>query len=287
MNNCIIYSISKTKSLQSSLANIPKLVAQGPKLLSLAIVAFLSNLLPPTRVAFIFPNFSLQHSLLSLQSFTSNTQDNIRVRPWNFGKERIVAITDEINKKYANKVIHNVGLVIRLFDIVKMNQGYVQPSEGSMWVKGEIIDAKIQSCTHTGIKASCQFFSDIWIPRELLREGTEFNSVEGVFVWRYEDQDFFLDLDEPVRLRVVEGTFIDSNPPRPTVAAKSGANSMNSAAESNFGSVTNPNQSQSRLNTSMEPALVDNNINDQTAYSPPYFLTCTMAEDGLGPISWW
>ena len=47
-------------------------------------------------------------------------KDVIRVAPHNFNKDRNVCIADEINLKYANKVIHNVGLCIALFDIIKI-----------------------------------------------------------------------------------------------------------------------------------------------------------------------
>ncbi|PVV03055.1 hypothetical protein BB560_002478 [Smittium megazygosporum] len=210
----------------------------------------------------------------------SKIKDKIRIRPWNFNKNKIDAITDEINKKYSNKVIHNVGLVIRLFDILEMNSGFVQHSEGSVW-----------------IKATCEFFPDLWIPKDLLRPGTEFDAVEGVFVWRYEDQDFFLDINEKVRLRVVEGTFIDSNPPRPAVAPPrtDGINGPrseknNNNPSNNLGSISNPNQSMSMLVDANAQSLPDGsllNSNNLVDYTPPYLLTCTMAEDGLGPTSWW
>ncbi|PVU90465.1 hypothetical protein BB559_002862 [Furculomyces boomerangus] len=235
--------------------------------------------------------------------------DNIRVRPWNFNKDRKDAIADEINKKYANKA----SLIIRLFDVLEMNEGYIQHSEGSVWSKvvfrlvvfrpfgGEIVEAKILSCNPSGIKATLQFFSDIWIPKELLREGTEYDSVEGVFVWKYEGQEFFLDIDEQIKCRVVEGTFIDSNPPRPKVHQNNisvvgnnvsggilgpGNNSVGTRLpESNMGSINNPNQSTSMLSVANQPIpLSENNVEP---YTPPYLLTCSMSEDGLGPTSWW
>jgi len=60
--------------------------------------------------------------------------DNIRILPHLFDEE-VAAVTAEINKKYANKVLHNVGLVVCLFDIRSISDGLLFPADGSSHVK--------------------------------------------------------------------------------------------------------------------------------------------------------
>ena len=58
-------------------------------------------------------------------------RDIVHVKPWQFDQDLRVVIEDELNKKYANKVIYELGLCIALFDILKIDDSYVFPGDGS------------------------------------------------------------------------------------------------------------------------------------------------------------
>lgn len=58
-------------------------------------------------------------------------RDIVHVKPWQFDQDLRVVIEDELNKKYANKVIYELGLCIALFDILKIEDSYVFPGDGS------------------------------------------------------------------------------------------------------------------------------------------------------------
>lgn len=58
-------------------------------------------------------------------------RDIVHVKPWQFDQDLRVVIEDELNKKYANKVIYELGLCIALFDISKIEDSYVFPGDGS------------------------------------------------------------------------------------------------------------------------------------------------------------
>ena len=66
----------------------------------------------------------------------SRISDNVRIPPLNFTLKKADALTHELNKKFANKVVHNVGLCIRLFDIVHVGEPFVLPNDGSTYTKG-------------------------------------------------------------------------------------------------------------------------------------------------------
>jgi len=58
-------------------------------------------------------------------------RDIVHVKPWQFDQDLRVVVEDELNKKYANKVIYELGLCIALFDILKIEDSYVFPGDGS------------------------------------------------------------------------------------------------------------------------------------------------------------
>lgn len=82
----------------------------------------------------------------------------IRIEPRRFGKDMKKEITDELNRKFANKVglcvnsevffcdfyfvcpqvIHNVGLCIALYDITYVGDSYILPGDGASHTKGEL-----------------------------------------------------------------------------------------------------------------------------------------------------
>ncbi|KAI8322679.1 hypothetical protein GQ54DRAFT_142620 [Martensiomyces pterosporus] len=187
-------------------------------------------------------------------------RDTLKIVPAEFRKSRENALKDEINRKYANRVLHDVGLCMLAHDLLEIDEGYVQHSEGWIWVKvkfrmivfrpfrDEILMGRIRSSSPEGVQISMGFFDDIRVPSDQMPPGSEFNATEGVWVWKYNGDDLFMDLDESVRFRVLASEFLDVNPPRPKVG------------DADTAPVSHP---------------------------PPYKLICSMADSGLGLVSWW
>ena len=63
--------------------------------------------------------------------FLAEIRDIIHVKPWQFDKDLKVVIENELNNKYANKVVFELGLCIALFDILLIEDSYVFPGDGS------------------------------------------------------------------------------------------------------------------------------------------------------------
>ncbi|GAB5585717.1 DNA-directed RNA polymerase III complex subunit Rpc25 [Umbelopsis nana] len=201
-------------------------------------------------------------------------KDTIKIEPADFRKPKQEAITDEVNKKYANKVVQEIGLCVSLFDITEASEGVIHHGDGCSYVKAtfrmvvfrpfanEILTGTIKSCSEHGIRVSVGFFDDINIPKTCLQPGTEFDPVEHVWFWNYEGNKLYLDIDERIRFQVLSEIFTDTTP---TPANIGPAGRRQSAADTTA-------------------------VNDLAANSkkiPPYGLTGSIAEDGLGPLSWW
>lgn len=132
---------------------------------------------------------------------------------------------------------------------------------------GEVLVGRIRSCTEEGLSVSLTFFDDIFIPAHCLQPGTVFNADERLWVWNYDGNELFMDLDERIRLRVLGESFTEVAPVQKEALLASVANKLNAAAP-----ITNVDQ---------QVAL------DATPPTPPYKIIATIAEDGLGLASWW
>ncbi|KAI7832067.1 RNA polymerase Rpb7 [Kickxella alabastrina] len=172
-------------------------------------------------------------------------RDTLKIIPSEFTKSREDALKDEINSKYTNRVLHDIGLCILVHDLQEIDEGYVQHSEGWIWVKvtfrmivfrpfrDEILLGRVRSASAQGIQVTMGFFDDITIPADKMPQGSEFDATEGVWVWRFS---------------VVASEFLDVNPPRPKVG-----------------------------DVDSVPA----------AHPPPYALIGSIADSGLGLLTWW
>jgi DNA-directed RNA polymerase III subunit RPC8 len=47
------------------------------------------------------------------------------------------ALTAELNRKYANRVLFDVGLCMCVFDIAEAGEGKVRYGDGLLWYKGQ------------------------------------------------------------------------------------------------------------------------------------------------------
>ena len=94
---------------------------------------------------------------------------------------------DEIDLKYANKVILGTGLCISLYDFLDIGDGYIHPAEGAVHYKvifrlivfnpahNELLNAVVTQCVQEGIRASVRFFDNILIPQHMLQSPSKFD----------------------------------------------------------------------------------------------------------------
>ena len=63
------------------------------------------------------------------------------MHPSNFGLPPEQTITAGLNKKYANRVLHDVGLCVCVFDLTAAGEGKVRYGDGYLWYKGPFISS--------------------------------------------------------------------------------------------------------------------------------------------------
>ncbi|XP_011304208.1 DNA-directed RNA polymerase III subunit RPC8 [Fopius arisanus] len=194
-------------------------------------------------------------------------KDVVKIPPWKFKRKFNDAIADELNRKLANKVYLNVGLCIALHDILKIEESFIFPGDGSSHTKvsfrfivfrpfmEEILIGKIRSCSPDGVHVTLGFFEDIIIPPHKLQYPSRFDETEQAWVWEYDTgdgqrHDLFMDANEIIRFRVVKEEFVEILPSAPTGAGETPETSENKTIS-------------------------------------PYTLGAAIDEAGLGLISWW
>jgi len=204
-------------------------------------------------------------------------KDKIPIHPSQFGLPAEQALINELNKKYANRVLHDVGLCICVFDVAEVGEGKVRYGDGFLWYTvvfrltifrlfpTEVILAKVKSSDEDGIQLSVGFFEDMWIPLFHLPQPCAFDPNERAYFWlpsseamsthelldSPEAERLYIDQGEIVRVRVERDEFCDDEPGPPKAA---------------------------------EGVLISG---QGQAQHLPYTVTCSIAEQGLGPIAWW
>eukprot|EP01012_Entosiphon_sulcatum_P017043 TRINITY_DN2187_c0_g1_i1.p1 TRINITY_DN2187_c0_g1~~TRINITY_DN2187_c0_g1_i1.p1 ORF type:complete len:208 (-),score=22.80 TRINITY_DN2187_c0_g1_i1:47-670(-) len=146
--------------------------------------------------------------------------DVIPIPPRAFSKGRNMAIRDELNSKYCNKVIPDIGLCVTTYDIVRAGKGVVHPGDGSAWVRvefrvivfcpfgNEILEGKISHCDDQGVHVSLGFFSDITIPPDHLLEPSAYDELQGLWYWWYDGTKYWYEPGESARFKVHAWHFV-------------------------------------------------------------------------------
>lgn len=200
----------------------------------------------------------------------------VQIHPTDFSKSSARAIEDFINAKYADNVIHKVGLCVGFHSIIKTSEGLIGHGTGIVNVnvdfrmiiyrpfKGEIVHATItHSSPRGGVYLSQDFFEDIVVPPETLFENTSWGKDDqGVeaFIWRPKDEDsgevneYFFDRAENCLYRVEEEQWRDLSP---------------------------------QMQKPSQAFVADDHVDESGLRKTPYLIRGSMMLTGLGPTLWW
>lgn len=216
----------------------------------------------------------------------SDIEDTISVHPSAFGQPSLASISDQINIKYANKILVDVGLCISLFDILSCSEGKVRFGDGCLYYHvtfrlivfrpftQEVLTGKIKSSDESGIRITMGFFDDIYVPAHLIPKPCAFDHQERAWFWLYEarteqiaadpllsqqDERMYLDNGEVVRFTVESEAFYDAEP------GPSGGKDSGEAAS----------------------AALHHNQHTAKETKPHYSITASIEGSGLGLVSWW
>ncbi|ESW95769.1 hypothetical protein KL918_003328 [Ogataea parapolymorpha] len=197
--------------------------------------------------------------------------DLIRISPHLFHLPTEEAVQNELNIKYANKVIHKLGLVVAVWDLLQVDDGLLKPGDGAVFINvrfrivvfkpvvGEVLTGWIESCSDEGIKVNMNFFNDIFIPKNYMFEGSYYSADDNAWIWQMDEETkLYLDINEKINFRIEKEVFNDVRPKGP---------------DNSLTSLTADDQT--------------NGVDTEDRKVPPYALIASCQTDGMGCVSWW
>lgn len=173
--------------------------------------------------------------------------DTIKLEACQLGSDTVSALTYNINAKYSNRILPNVGLCISHFDFSSISEGHLKNGDGCTYYKatfrlivfrpfkGEILVGKVKSCDEDGVRITLGFFDDIYVSRDALPMPSGYDHTEAAWFWVgnpdddsvYDDallsakeQRFYFDKNEPVRFLVDGDEYNEPEPPGPSTWGK-------------------------------------------------------------------
>ncbi|KAL9022644.1 MAG: hypothetical protein Q9185_000222 [Variospora sp. 1 TL-2023] len=78
-----------------------------------------------------------EHEVFRNQIHITTISDLVQISPENFQNPSIESIEDNINAKYANKVIQRIGLCVCVYDILTTSDGLIGHGTGIVNVNGK------------------------------------------------------------------------------------------------------------------------------------------------------
>lgn len=130
--------------------------------------------------------------------------DTVRIAPPMFSQPTLVSVHSEMDKKYPNRVIMDLGLVIgRYGDALQVGDGVCAAGDGAAHHEviarlivfrpfvEEVCIGTIIASSEEGIQVSIGFFDDIFIPAYWMLRPSLFDAELGRWVWtpNYDDDD--------------------------------------------------------------------------------------------------
>ncbi|XP_031258835.1 DNA-directed RNA polymerase III subunit RPC8-like isoform X1 [Pistacia vera] len=190
--------------------------------------------------------------------YLSKIEHTLRLPPHLLSRPLDEAIKLELENIFLDKVVANLGLCISVYDIFKIEGGFIFPGEGASTYTvefrlvvfrpfvGEIIAAKLKESDANGLRLSLGFFDDIYIPSHLLpspsrSEPDPDKRYDVRWIWEFGDTKYLIDGIDEIKFRVLSVKY----PPIP---------------------IEQPEGS--------KPFA-------------PMVVTGSIDYDGLGPVSWW
>ena len=217
-------------------------------------------------------------------------EDEVALHPSEFGPNaHIPAIRRIIEGKYVDRVIPDVGLVVGLYDVLKVTDAYIFPgdlkdSQGDAACTvvfrlmvfrpqvGELLIGRVLASTPMGLQISLGgFFQDVSVPITHLRKPCEYDARSKAWVWKYQASPGVAEVpypylqDELICVCVKSVQFIDSLDGSLTAARRAEA-----------------------LSTPVVPAhaSAEEQAVEHTPH-PPMLIVASVEDDGMGLLNWW
>ncbi|KAF4676282.1 DNA-directed RNA polymerase III subunit RPC8 [Perkinsus chesapeaki] len=191
--------------------------------------------------------------------------------------KHITHLRRRIQEKYVDRVIPEVGLVIALYDVIRITDAYIHPADfhnqkGGAFCKvafrlcvfrpmvGETLVGVVDRSTATGLYVKLgSWFKDVHIPYADLKDPCLYDEQTKLWIWQYKRDDatdsFFYRPGATICFTVKGIVFNQRQEPK--------------------------------ANSALAEAVAEKEAKGPTAPLPPMQVLGSVAGDGMGLTSWW
>lgn len=198
-------------------------------------------------------------------------------------------------------MIPSLGLCITLHDILSVGEACLHPGSAAQHCSvvfrlvifrpcvGEVLTGTVVHCDERSVRISLGFFDEIHVPApRLLQENSSWNAEEKLWVWNVTEEDqLFLDLENPVRFRVEEVVF---RQPTNMASARQAAVTA-AAAAANASRKGGPPAQAGGLAVGGAQSAAGGGAPlgklSPVAHDPSMQIIAGLEKSGLGLLSWW
>ncbi len=247
--------------------------------------------------------------------------DTIRIDPMMFFQSTKTSVHQEIDKKYPNRVIMDVGLVIcRYGDVTTIGDGVCVPGDGAAHHEvvfrlvifrpfvEEVCLGHIVESNEDGITVALgDFFSHIFIPAYWMLRPSEYDQTSGLWVWtpdygeedadgdggEEEAQRYEMEIGKEIRFKVkgINFTQVTNTAKGVQATTTSTTSRLMPGNTSSKGTEGDNLKSDNKLDDSNDNRPVrkrSSSVDLSDSMIPPCMhITASICEDGLGLVEWW
>ncbi len=241
--------------------------------------------------------------------------DTIRIPPTMFFQSTRICAHQEIDKKYPNRVLMDVGLVIcRYGNVTKIGDGVCVPGDGAAHHEvvfrlvifrpfvEEVCVGQIVESNEEGIKVSLgEFFSDIFIPAHWMLKPSTFDECSGLWVWtpsygeeeegegegpEEEVERYEMDIGSQIRFKVKGINFTQITNTAKGIQATTSSTTSRRMPGFNATMQSDKGGDDATDNRPVRKRSSSVDLSDSMIPASMH-ITASICEDGLGLVSWW
>lgn len=233
--------------------------------------------------------------------------DTIRIPPYLLAQPTLTSVHHEMDVKFPNRVIMDVGLVICRYGNAQVGDGVCVAGDGGAHHEvlakllvfrpfcNEICVGTVQSSTAKGLQVSLGFFDNIFIPAYWMLRPSRYETETGLWVWtptydedEEEENRFDITLGAEIRFRVKSINFTRVINTAKGVQATTTTTSQQSLpptmerslSAGSADGVSLPERAVRKRSTSVD-------LSESSQIPASMHIVASICEDGLGLTSWW
>jgi DNA-directed RNA polymerase III subunit RPC8 len=145
----------------------------------------------------------------------------VALEPNQLGLDTVVAIERALRESYMDRVLHNVGLVVTVYDVIYIGEGRIFHSDARVYYEvsfravvfrpevGSLLVCTLKSQTPSGMYLSLGFFEDIYISVNNMEEDeTTWSEEEKRWIYHPDEESVFeFETGKKIVVRVYELEF--------------------------------------------------------------------------------